>query len=108
MILLFNGYFLWFFIFLFVGPVVVAVVGIALGADMSARLPGMNAAMICPHCQTRGCVTAVSIRRKVGISGGKATAALLTGGVSLLATGLSRKEAATRARCNHCGATWTY
>ncbi|HYA40277.1 MAG TPA: hypothetical protein VEF34_03175 [Syntrophobacteraceae bacterium] len=40
---------------------------------------------------------------KKGISGGKATAAILTGGFSLLVTGLSRKEQLTEAKCRKCG-----
>jgi DNA-directed RNA polymerase subunit RPC12/RpoP len=64
--------------------------------------------MVCPHCQTRGRVTTQSIWQKKGISGGKATGALLTGGVSMLATGLSRKEAATRATCGNCGSRWVF
>ncbi|MGO8683097.1 MAG: hypothetical protein ACLQUT_00730 [Thermoleophilia bacterium] len=65
-----------------------------------------DAAMICPHCQTKGSVTTKSVRSKKGISGGKATGALLTGGLSILATGLSRKESSTEAHCSVCGATW--
>jgi hypothetical protein len=62
--------------------------------------------VICPHCQTRGTVRMKSVRTKTGISGGKATAAVLTGGVSLLATGLSRKESVTVAHCDFCSVTW--
>ena len=51
--------------------------------------------MVCPHCQEKGHVRTQPVTRKKGVSGGKATAALLTGGVSLLATGLSRKEQST-------------
>src|SRR5262245_62922855 len=47
-----------------------------------------NAQMICPHCQAKGTVHTQPVRCKKGISGGKATAAILTGGVSILATGL--------------------
>jgi len=64
-----------------------------------------DVAMVCPHCQSRGTVKTKSVKQKKGISGGKATAALLTGGVSLLATGLSRKEKLTQARCTKCGAS---
>jgi hypothetical protein len=64
--------------------------------------------MVCPHCQTRGRVTTQSIRQKKGISGGKATGAVLTGGVSILATGLSRKESATKAACGSCHASWVF
>jgi hypothetical protein len=67
-----------------------------------------NPAMICPHCQTRGSVFTKGIDQKKGVSGGKATAAMLTGGVSLLATGLSRKEHATQAHCANCKNIWTF
>jgi hypothetical protein len=68
----------------------------------------LNQAMICPHCQTRGSVYTNAVTQKKGVSGGKATAALLTGGVSLLATGLSRKEHLTQAECANCKNTWTF
>ena len=68
----------------------------------------LNSAMVCPHCQQQGGVRTKKIDRKRGISGGKATAALLTGGVSMLATGLSRKEHITRARCTKCGNGWDF
>jgi hypothetical protein len=68
----------------------------------------VNAQMICPHCQSRGTVRTRRIKQKKGISGGKATARVLTAGVSMLATGLSRKEAATEAHCDNCGSTWYF
>jgi hypothetical protein len=68
----------------------------------------LNSQMICQHCGFRGRVRTQRIRRKQGISGGKATAALLTGGVSLLATGLSRKVANTQAHCGNCRNVWHF
>ena len=68
----------------------------------------LNHAMICPHCGERGMVRTMAVDRKKGISGGKATAALLTGGVSMLATGLSRKEQLTRAHCDNCRTAWEF
>jgi hypothetical protein len=68
----------------------------------------LNPNLLCPHCQTRGKVRTSNVKVKKGISGGKATAAVLTGGVSLLATGLSRKEATTRAHCEKCDSTWHF
>jgi hypothetical protein len=68
----------------------------------------LRSQVICPHCQERGKVMCKSITNKKGISGGKATGAVLTGGISLLATGLSRKEAATEAFCNNCKSTWQF
>ena len=71
------------------------------------KAEGMRA-MVCPHCQTKGSVTVKRVRIKGGVSGGKATGALLTGGLSLLATGLSRKQDVTEASCSNCGAVWHF
>jgi hypothetical protein len=68
----------------------------------------INAAMICPHCNTKGQIRTKVVENKRGVSGGKATAAILTGGVSLLVTGLSRKEEATQARCGNCSNLWSF
>lgn len=65
-----------------------------------------QAKLVCPHCNTSGSVTSARARRKRGISGGKATGAVLTGGVSMLATGLSRKEDVTTMHCANCGTSW--
>jgi hypothetical protein len=67
-----------------------------------------DAQIICQQCQTRGRVTTCQVTLKKGVSGGKATGALLTGGLSLLATGLSRKEDATKAECANCGSVWHF
>jgi transcription elongation factor Elf1 len=62
--------------------------------------------MVCPHCQTRGSVTSEQIKAKKGISGGKATAAIMTVGLSVAATGLARKEKVTQLTCSNCGMRW--
>ena len=67
-----------------------------------------NLALICPHCQNRGLVRTRQITQKRGVSGGKATAAILTSGLSVLATGLSRKENATEAYCAKCRSIWHF
>lgn len=67
-----------------------------------------DAKILCPQCQTRGDVNTKRVREKMGVSGGKATGAVLTGGLSLLATGLSRKQWVTKARCGNCGSRWTF
>ena len=74
----------------------------------SLNLGTVNPMIICPQCQNKGAVRTKSVQHKSGISGGKATAALLTGGVSMLATGLSRKEAVTQAHCDNCNSTWHF
>ena len=65
-----------------------------------------NPVPVCPHCQTKGSVRTKAVTLNKGISGGKATGAVLTGGLSVLATGLSRKEGHTQAHCDHCNLTW--
>lgn len=70
------------------------------------EMAAQQAKIMCPHCGERGGVTGVQVKRKKGVSGGKATGALLTGGVSMLATGLSRKEGAMAMSCRNCGMKW--
>lgn len=66
----------------------------------------VNPQVMCPHCGTRGQVRTKLVKAKQGISGGKATGAVLTGGLSILATGLSRKTKMTQAHCGNCNTTW--
>ena len=86
-------------------------IGFAIGGWIAwkmyeANKPQANDKLICPHCQTVGQVSAGVISRKKGISGGKATGALFTGGLSMLATGLSRKESARHLSCGNCAMEW--
>lgn len=64
--------------------------------------------MISPHWGQKSCVRAGLAKRTVGISGGKVTTALLTGGLSILGTGLSQKEWVTKAECDNCGCSWVF
>lgn len=68
----------------------------------------ISPAMICPHCQTKGQISTKPVKRKKGVSGAKVTGAILTFGVSMLATGLSRKEGLTQAHCGNCNSTWDF
>lgn len=68
----------------------------------------VNPAIICPQCQTKGHVTTQRSKAKRGRVWGKATGAVLTAGLSLFATGLSRKEWVTHASCANCGSRWTF
>lgn len=68
----------------------------------------LNGEMICPHCRNKGQVRSKPVVRSKGISGSKATAAMLTGGLSVFATGLSRKENQTQAHCCACNNTWEF
>jgi hypothetical protein len=60
----------------------------------------------CPHCGMIGHVTVTEVDRKQGLSGGKATAGLLTGGASLFAVGLSRKQKIRHLSCSNCSMEW--
>jgi len=60
----------------------------------------------CPHCGASKSVMIEHKKQKKGISGSKATGVLLTGGWSVLATGLSRKEEVTVLTCKKCTVKW--
>lgn len=78
-------------------------------ANMEAeqeRKRAQDARIVCPYCHKAGQVSTKSRRVKRGVSGGKATGALITGGLSIFATGLSRKEDVIEAHCANCGMTW--
>lgn len=76
---------------------------------LNAAIHGpVNLHITCAQCQSQGTVHTQSIKQKVGISGGKATAAILTGGLSMFATGLSRKQKVTEAWCSRCRLTWHF
>ena len=62
--------------------------------------------IICPYCQTQGDVSAKRVEQEAGVSGAKATGAILTGGLSLLFTGLSRKQKVLKHKCLNCKAEW--
>ena len=74
----------------------------------TAQSTSGSSAIVCPHCNSKGTVTTKMVKMKKGISGAKATGTILTGGLSILATGLSRKEKVTEAHYTTCGATWHY
>ena len=61
---------------------------------------------VCPHCQTGGQVRMKPMKVKNGISGAKAAGAVLTGGLSTVATSPSRTAKVTQARCGACGTMW--
>jgi hypothetical protein len=101
---------------LFLFSVVVAIAALLKMGDMTPeehergrlelRYGYLNPDMICPHCQTKASVRTKVVNQKAGISGGKAAVGILTGGVSVLATGLSRKERVTKAHCDTCKVEW--
>lgn len=85
----------------------IAEIDTSLDFDESWKGFQLNREIICPSCHKKGCVISRNMKRKTGISGAKATGALLTGGLSLLAVGLSKKELATELKCKNCNSIWT-
>lgn len=77
-------------------------------SQLTYRYGKINPVLICPHCQEKGNVRTKHVTQKKGVSGGKAAAAVLTGGISVLATGLSRKGQATEAYCGNCESKWEF
>ena len=71
-----------------------------------APQPSGKRGMACPHCGAVGQIKTKRVKAKKGVSGGKATGAVLTAGFSILATGLSRKEEVTECRCRACKIVW--
>jgi len=87
-----------------------------LAAEAAAKEDAYQAAtwgelrpeVACSHCKIVGGVRMKAVKKKRGISGGKASAAVLTGGLSIVATGLSRKDAMTQCHCMNCDCTWHF
>ena len=84
----------------------IAAVGIGVYVGIQQESAPPNPEIVCPHCQSKGTVKTRRVKRKNGISGGKATGALLTGGMSLVATGLSHKATVTNMHCLNCNTRW--
>ena len=63
-------------------------------------------AIVCVHCQSAGHIQVKQAKVKDGVSGGKLTAALLTGGITMLATGLSQTKNRTTMFCGKCSMEW--
>ncbi len=74
-----------------------------------SRLHGeITPEIICPHCQEKGNVHTQKHTKQQGINGAKATMGVFTGGLSLLATGLSDSKMVTKAFCENCQQTWLF
>lgn len=97
---------------LFIIGLVVLLIIYARGAEemqsQHSKYGPINDVMTCPHCKQTGSIRTKEAMNKKGLSGAKATGAVLTGGLSILATGLSRKEKSTQAHCDHCNNTWLF
>lgn len=68
-----------------------------------AILNGLHPDVVCPYCRTSGHVYVNRELQKTGFSTAKTTFGVLTGGLSLLATGLAKKGIITTAHCRNCG-----
>ena len=66
----------------------------------------LNPEIVCPHCQVKGRVHLKNQSVKGGISDAKAAAAVMTGGASVLLTGLAKKVNLTQAYCENCQVVW--
>lgn len=84
------------------------VVSATVGFWESLEGYSLNKEIVCSQCGKKGCVMTKRVRVKKGVSGAKVTGALFTGGLSILATGLSRKEWATAAKCKNCKSQWHF
>lgn len=91
----------------------VSVVGVAWGLVIASRRGqeqrsqiARASKMTCQHCRTSGSISAKPVTVKDGISGGRAAAGVVTGGASVLVTGLSQRKNQLRYVCGTCGGSW--
>ena len=68
----------------------------------------LNHDVVCPHCRRKGQVRVKELILNKGISVAKAIAAIITAGVSLISTGIMRKEQETHAHCGYCNSVWIF
>ena len=101
----------WMLVLLFVVLIGVGKYALSRVRDKEAEDPGfyfgeLRPQLVCPHCHSNGCVYLRDAVVKDGISGAKAAGAIATGGISVLATGLSQKKNVTEALCGNCKVKW--
>lgn len=87
-------------------PPQAAQVQMPMAAPYVPPQPQGGGGLRCPHCGGVGNIKKKNVKTKQGVSGGKATGAVLTGGLSLFATGLSRKQNVTEMKCRSCKMVW--
>jgi len=71
-----------------------------------ARYGVLNDKIKCNYCENVGSVRFRRVQTKKGFSTGKATAAVLTAGISVIATGLAKKGGASKLYCENCKMEW--
>jgi uncharacterized membrane protein YvbJ len=79
---------------------------VAVAQETAVQSPRQFGLIECPYCHSSGTVVVQQVKKKKGVSTGKATAALLTGGISLIGTGLAKKAMVSQLTCAACGMTW--
>jgi DNA-directed RNA polymerase subunit RPC12/RpoP len=92
---------------LFLIAIVLAVVnGVKKGNARAEARDADDRGIVCPYCGTSGSVTTRDIKVEHVVSGGKTSGAVLTGGISLPAVGLSRRQKGRQHTCGSCGLRW--
>lgn len=72
-----------------------------------APMPARQEQMFdCQHCGAAQTATRRLVDNNQGISGGKAAAGLLTGGMSLFVAGINRYAKVNEFKCRACGTKW--
>lgn len=66
-----------------------------------------QAQIVCPHCQTRGCVKAMTYKHKGRLSATRIGLTVASLGGTTLATGVRKGNKATRLSCANCGMEWS-
>ena len=79
---------------------------VAVAQETAVQSPRQFGLIECPYCHSSGTVVVQQVKKKKSVSTGKATAALLTGGISLIGTGLAKKAMVSQLTCAACGMTW--
>ena len=71
--------------------------------DVYLKHTPVNPEIVCPMCGEKGGVRAHRRKAKKGFSTGKIMGGLFTGGISLLATGIAKKDWIYKCYCEKCG-----
>lgn len=66
----------------------------------------LNTKIVCPYCRVAGNVYSAKVQANKGISGEKAIAAWVTGGISLATIGISNIEVVNGFLCKNCNTDW--
>jgi hypothetical protein len=66
----------------------------------------LNSKLTCPYCKVQGLVGTRQVKVKRSSSGARSTGSFVTGGLSVLTTGLSKRVVVTEAACGKCNSTW--